>query len=106
MNFIDTDVARILEELLPSRFGGAPTHYQLLEEEDPGGEPRLSLLVDPAVGPVDPSLVADAFLRALGNASPGDRAMELMWRGIGVLRVVRASPRMTASGKILHLHRE
>lgn len=106
MTFFDTDVARILEELLPSRFGGAPTHYQLLEEEDPGGEPRLSLLVDPAVGAVDPSLVADAFLRALGNASPGDRAMELMWRGIGVLRVVRASPRMTASGKILHLHRE
>jgi hypothetical protein len=106
MTFFDTDVARVLEELLPSRFGGAPTHYQLVEEEGPGGVPRLSLRVDPAVGPVDSKRVADVFLRALGDASPGDRSMELMWRGIDVLRVVRASPLMTPSGKILHLHRE
>jgi hypothetical protein len=29
--------------------------------------------------------------------------MELQWRSAGVLRIVRESPRKTASGKILHL---
>lgn len=106
MTFFDTDVVRVLDEVLPSRFGGAPTHYQLLEEEGAGGEPRLALLVDPVVGDVDTSAVADTFLRTLGDASPGGRAMEHVWRGLGVLKVVRAAPRMTESGKILHLHRQ
>ena len=30
--------------------------------------------------------------------------MELQWREARMLRVVRESPRRTASGKILHLH--
>ena len=41
------------KSLLPARFGGAPAHYQLVEEEAPDGQARLSLVVDPAVGPVD-----------------------------------------------------
>ena len=106
MTFFDTDVVRVLDEVLPSRFGGAPTHYQLLEDEGTGGEPRLSLLVDPAVGDVDTRAVADTFLRALGDSSPGERIMEHAWRGLDVLKVVRAAPRMTGSGKILHLHRQ
>lgn len=34
MTFLDSDVIRVLEEVLPGRFGGGPTHYQLVEEED------------------------------------------------------------------------
>jgi len=44
-------------------------------------------------------------LTALGDTSPGGRVWEHAWRGLDVLRVVRAAPRMTGSGKILHLHR-
>jgi hypothetical protein len=33
MTFLDTDLIRVLEEVLPARFGGAPTDYQLVEEE-------------------------------------------------------------------------
>lgn len=95
--FIDADVVRVLEELLPSRFGGAPAHYQLVEEEGPDGKARLSLLVDPAVGPVDLTAVAEAFRQAFGDP----RA----WRAAGVVQAVSAPPRSTASGKILHLHR-
>jgi len=105
MTFFDTDVVRILDEVLPSRFGGGPTHYQLVEDEGAGGEPRLALLIDPSVGDVDASVVADTFLTALGDTSPGGRVWEHAWRGLDVLRVVRAAPRMTSSGKILHLHR-
>ncbi|CAN5324385.1 hypothetical protein BH18GEM1_BH18GEM1_12410 [soil metagenome] len=48
--------------------------------------------------------MADAFLDAAGQGSGGARLMALQWRGAGLLRVERAAPRRTASGKILHLH--
>jgi len=106
MTFLDTDVIRVLEEILPARFGGAPTDYQLVEDEADGGSPRLRLLVHPAVGPLDSTKVADAFLAAIGAGTGAERVMALLWRDAGLLRVERLAPRTTASGKILHLHLE
>src|SRR5262249_43810414 len=57
MTSLDTDVVHVLEEVLPARFGGLPTHYQLVEGPADDGRPRVWLLVDPAVGPVDPEAV-------------------------------------------------
>lgn len=98
VTFHDTDVIQVLEELLPARFGGAPAHYQVVEDESAHGVARLSILVDPAVGAVDLPAVAETFRQAFGDPVP--------WREPGVVRAVSAPPRMTASGKILHLHRE
>src|SRR3990172_8887397 len=39
ISFLDTDVIRVIEEVLPARFGGAPTDYQLLEDEADDGRP-------------------------------------------------------------------
>ena len=37
MTFLDTDLVRVLEEVLPTRFGGGPTDYQLEEApREPG----------------------------------------------------------------------
>jgi len=104
MAFLDTDVIRVLEEILPARFGGAPTHYQLVEDDAEDGRPFLRLLVHPAVGPLDNQTVADTFLRAIGHGSGAERLTELLWRDGGLLRVERLAPRTTASGKVLHLH--
>ena len=98
VTFHDTDVVRVLEERLPARFGGAPAHYQVVEEEDAQGVARLCILVDPAVGAVDLHAVAETFRQAFGDPAP--------WREPDVVRAVSALPRRTASGKILHLHRE
>ena len=106
MAFLDTDVIRVLEEVLPARFGGASTDYQLLEDEADDGQPRLRLLVHPAVGPLDTHAVAEVFLAAIGSGSGVERLTELLWRDGGFLRVERLSPRTTASGKILHMHLE
>ncbi|UCD96475.1 MAG: hypothetical protein JSV35_00005, partial [Candidatus Bathyarchaeota archaeon] len=62
MNFLDAEIARIMDEVLPVRFGGGPTHYQLVEEEDADGRSHLRLLVHPEVGPVDSGDVAETFL--------------------------------------------
>jgi hypothetical protein len=104
VNLLDADVIRVLEDVLPARFGGGPTHYQLVEEEHPGGEPRLRLLVHPDVGPVDSGAVAEAFLAAIGPGSGPERITALLWGDGGLLEVERRPPVDTQSGKILHVH--
>jgi hypothetical protein len=104
MTFLDTDVIRVLEEVLPAAFGGAPTDYQLLEEEGPEGEPELKLLVHPGLGPLDEGRVREIFLAGVGRGSGVDKVMGLTWKQAGLFNVERRPPVSTGSGKILHLH--
>jgi hypothetical protein len=107
ITLLDTDVIRVLEEVLPARFGGRPTDYQLLERlDDEHARPEVRLLVSPDIGPLDPGTVADAFLDAIGGGTGGERLMALQWRGGNVVKVAREHPRRTPSGKILHLFLE
>lgn len=107
MTFLDLDVVRVLEETLPDRFGGGPTDYQLVEEEDPAsGRPGLRLLVHPRLGPLDPGALGRTLLESIGGGSGTERVMGLVWRDAGLLRVSREPPRTTAGGKVQHLHVE
>jgi hypothetical protein len=106
MTFLDVDVVRILEDLLPARFGGRPAQYQLVETEGQDGRPRMRLLVHPSVGPVDLAAVKATLLEALAGSGPAERMMALQWRLGGLLEVERRPPYATGSGKILHLHQE
>jgi hypothetical protein len=103
VTFEDTDVIAILEEILPRRFGGGPTDYQLVEEIADGGSPRLRLRVHPSLGPLEPGQVSDLFFKSLGAGSPGNRMMALHLQQGNFLSVERKPPHATASGKILHL---
>jgi hypothetical protein len=105
VTFLDTDLIRVLEEVLPARFGGLPTHYQLLEEESDQGRPRIRLLVHPAVGDADSAQIAEAFLESIGWGTGGERIMGLELRDGDVLRVERRAPVVTGSGKVHHLVR-
>lgn len=104
MTFPDADVIRVLEEVLPARFGGGPTDYQLVEDALPDGGARLRLLVRPEVGPLDPERVVAAFLAAVSQSTGAGRIVGLAWREGRVLRVERRPPLLGASGKVLHLH--
>ena len=44
MTFVGTDLVRIIEEVLPAKFGGASTDYQMVEEEDKKGHTRMSIV--------------------------------------------------------------
>jgi hypothetical protein len=103
MTFLDRDVIHVLEEVLPARFGGGPTDYQLLEGETREGHPSLRLLVHPALGQLDETAIVDAVLSAIGQGSGVERVMGDVWRRAGFLRVERQIPRATTTGKILHL---
>jgi hypothetical protein len=104
MTFLDTDVIRVMEEVLPARFGGGPTDYQVVEDEDGDGRSRLRLLVHPAIGPVEPAAVIDVFLSAVGSGAGAERVMELQWRAAELVSVERDVPMAMPSGKVLHIH--
>jgi hypothetical protein len=103
VTFDDGDVVALLDDVLPRAFGGGPSDYQLVEDESPDGQPRLRLLVDPAVGSVDEAAVSRAFLDGIGSASEIKRSMADVWSRTGTLCVERQVPRREGSGKIHHL---
>jgi hypothetical protein len=102
VRLFDTDLIEILERVLPARFGGGPTDYQLIEDEEVDGHPRLQLVVAPSVGPLDASAVVDAFLTAISAGFGAERVAGLVWRDSAFLRVVRRRPEASPGGKILH----
>jgi len=103
MTVVDSDVIHVLDEVLPARFGGGPTSYQLVETTT-GGALSLELLVHPAVGRLDEAAIRDAFLQAIAALSPSGRVTALRWRADGLPRVERRPPLTTVTGKILHVH--
>jgi hypothetical protein len=103
IRLFDTDLIGVLEKTLPDRFGGGPTDYQLVEDEGPDGQPRLRLVVDPAVGTLDTQAIVDAFLSAIGVGSGAERVAGLLWRDSGFLQIERRRPDAEPGGKVLHL---
>jgi hypothetical protein len=100
--FMGSMLFEILERTLPARFGGNPTDYQLVEEEE-GGLPRVRLLISPRVGPVNEPAAVEAFFEGIGF-SDWSRRMSDEWRRAGTLRIERREPYATAAAKILPLH--
>jgi hypothetical protein len=105
MHFVGADLITIVEQVLPARFGGGPTHYQFVEEEQ-NGLPTVSLVISEQVGPLQVPEVHTTVLDALAARNPAYRMMAGLWRDGGTLRVVRREPYSTNAGKILALHVE
>nr|AXL05961.1 hypothetical protein A3J42_08560 [uncultured bacterium] len=103
MHFLGPDLLRLVEEVLPARFGGEPTDYQLVEVEI-GGLTKLEVVVGPRVGPVADAEVIATVLETLGDGPAFKTMMAEVWRDGETVRVVRREPQPTASGKILPLH--
>ncbi len=104
VTFMGSELYRLLEEVLPARFGGATTDYQLVEEEGDDGFPRVSIVVRPNVGAVDEASVIEAVMEALKHyPTGGGSVMTDQWRQGGTLRVVRRDPYTTTSAKVLPL---
>jgi hypothetical protein len=104
LTFVQTDLLRLLEEVLPARFGGTSADYQAIEEEGDHGILRLLLIVSPRVGPVDEDSVRETFLQGLGRDGKAWHAYAEMWRRAGTVHVKRQWPIPTKAGKILPFH--
>jgi len=104
VTLIGSEMISILEEVLPTRFGGSPLDYQLLEEEDDQGFTRLSLLISPRVGSVNEQSVIDTVLEFLRRSSVSANLARAIWSQTKTLRVKRMEPIWTARGKLMPLH--
>jgi hypothetical protein len=104
MNFLGADLIRLVEEVLPARFGAAPTDYQFVEEEDANGLPKVSLVVSPRVGPVDEDAAINAVVGFLNHVPGASDNYGEQWRQGGTLRLIRREPYATGASKILALH--
>ena len=79
MTIAAADFIRIMEEVLPVKFGGAPTDYQLQEDEDAQGEAHLNLIINPSVGDVDEKAVIDTVLDELQKKACGGKLASGLW---------------------------
>jgi hypothetical protein len=103
MTVIGNDFLRILEEVLPRKYGGGPTDYQLLEEEDNHGTTNLSLIVSPRVGEIDDSDIVTTVMKGLRSGVDGGKLAAGLWAQSSVLQVKRMHP-LSSAGKVLPLH--
>lgn len=103
MTFFGSELLSLLEDILPSQFGGHPTDYQFLEEEE-NGLPRVNIVVSPRVGDVDESRLIRTILDRLGSSLVLKNMMAERWRDGQTLRVIRREPFASGAAKILPLH--
>jgi len=102
VTFLGTELLRLVEEVLPAAFGGAPTDYQFVETEE-AGIPRILVVASPRLGELEEASVVASILDVLSRY-PGGNIMIQHWRQGDTLRLVRREPYQTASAKILPLY--
>jgi len=104
MTFLGADLARIIEEVLPQRFGGGSTDYQLVEEEV-NGKTILNILAHPRLGALSENDIIAAFKNEIKKRNP--KAINLLlniWSQAGTLNVKRQEPLSTPQAKIYPVH--
>lgn len=104
-NILYAELLDLVERVLPERFGGGPTDYQLVETEDEG-VPRLGVVVSPRVGDVDDQAVVGTVLAAVGSGPAWRDMTQEIWRDGATVRVLRRDPYTTHVGKVHAFHVE
>jgi hypothetical protein len=103
MTIIGTDLVRILEEVLPHRYGGTATDYQLIEEESGEGRTQLNLVISPRVGAVDEESVKATLLGEMRKGARSGKLAAGIWSQANTLQVKRMFP-ISHGGKVMTLH--
>lgn len=104
VTLVGSDMVRILEDVLPSRFGGSPLDYQLVEEEDEKSLTRLYLLIHPRLGIDNEASVVEAVIDELEKSGAAAGMAGTIWARCQTLRIKRAVPVTTWRGKLMPLH--
>jgi hypothetical protein len=100
VTLVGSEMVRILEEVLPSRFGGTAQDYQLVEEHDDQGFTKLVLLIAPHVDVPSEQAVVDTMLDEVKAGSVAGGLTQSFWKRAGTFKVRREAPQWTARGKL------
>jgi hypothetical protein len=104
VTLIGTEMLQILNQDLPSRFGGTALDYQLMEAEDDHGFTRLYLIVSPRVAIDSEPAVIDYLHQRLSVSSSMADAARVPWQHAHTFQIKRMEPVWTERGKLLPLH--
>lgn len=100
VTLVGSDMEKILEDVLPRRFGGTPQDFQLVEEESEHGLSRLTILVNPALDISDDQEVITALLEAVRASGDAGGVAQSFWQQAQTFRVRREAPVWTTRGKL------
>jgi len=96
------DLLSVLERSLPSRFGGTPIDYQLLELDGADGA-IVELRINPRIEVTSPDDARDFFLSEVRRLWGGSLTAR-QWGQTGAVRVVFKEPIVSGGRKINPLH--
>jgi hypothetical protein len=99
MTFHRTDLVEVLEHILPSRLGGGPGDYQLVECEAQNGQTQVRLRVSPRLGVTDRDRIREVFLSIIRPRWAGAVATR-EWTNSGAVEVEIVEPIATGTGKV------
>jgi hypothetical protein len=91
------DLVKLLEELMPARFGGRPGDYQLVEREG-ASQTEAELRILPGVTTASPREMLDFFLNETRRLYGGSLSV-LSWTHSDGIRVVLAPPLLAGTTK-------
>jgi phenylacetate-coenzyme A ligase PaaK-like adenylate-forming protein len=100
MTFMVSDLIRIVEDVLPVRYGGSSTDYQVLEESNGLGSSFINIAVSPRLGPINHNDLKKVVIRELGKGEDSKRLMAQVWFDADTIKVTRMEPVPTKRGKI------
>jgi len=98
VTMVADDLFRVIEDVLPARFGGSMFDYQFVEEEDERGFTRLTVLVSPHIDIGDEADVVQTVLNSLGSTKLATEVAHI-WGSTAAVRVQRTRPRIVGRGK-------
>jgi hypothetical protein len=98
VTLLGRDMLTILEKILPERFGGAPTDYQLVERDGPG-QTITELRVSPRVVKASEDEVREVFMTELKRLWGGSLTHR-QWSHADAVRVVFGEPIVSGDRKI------
>jgi hypothetical protein len=103
MNFLGSELMALIEDVLPAKFGGSPTDYQLVEFEE-NGLTKVGLVISPRIAAVDETVAIQTTLDTLSRFGGGQRMMAGYWQQGKTLQILRREPYTTHAAKIPHLY--
>jgi hypothetical protein len=96
---------RVLEQVLPNRFGGNALDYQLEEVEDGEGFIRFNLLISPRVAVSDEHAVVAEMMHSLQRTSVMADVARQVWQQAHTVTVKRTEPVWSERGKFLPIRK-
>ncbi len=105
MSTLDNGLLRIVEEVLPGRFGGSVADYQIVEVEG-DGITELDLLISPDISGINEKRVLETIMDKLRETGKNSGLSADMLEKIRNIKIKRENPKRTKVGKVFSFYVE